>query len=551
MKRFFKLLTFISSVSALAQAPSDMKVSTQTDPGADEGEARIVINPNDSAKMVIGFMDVTATGVSYEVYTSSNGGGSWQASAFSAAAPIQTDFPGFIVAGGGDFLMAYDKTGKLYCTWIYLLANPTLANYIDSLQWVSYWATSTDNGQTFVLEPGANHFWGRGNIAYNTSNGKITVHNYADGNCDRDWLAVDLTNGPNANNLYVGYINYPYNTLATGLKVKTKTLSSTVFSTPATAYPGTGQLSNLLVDGNGVLHYSFADLASNTLYHVSSSDGAHTFSSPSVIAHAIRVFPDSAQFVNNRENAAPSLASDQQNNLFIVWNDFPVNAFPKAYYSKSTDGGMTWTAPLDLSTQFNGHVFMPTVSARNNRVSVSANILDNAQKSSYYVLSSSDNGSSFSSPVQVSSGVTDFGAIGKKVFVGDYSTSVRNSCTIYSAWTDARANGRKQYISRYNECSAMGIAEFSPVNSTFSLEATYPNPTFNSIHFTVNSSIADVVSIEIVNLLGQTVLGKNQAVAEGKSVISLDLDEISAGDYLLKLTNKAQDVITRLISKRN
>jgi len=210
----FLLPLFLSLIPLLTSAQYDKKVSNSTSSSSDEGEADIAISPVDTNKMVIGFMQSSPSSVVFKLYNSSDGGTIWSASTLNPLTIATNEFTGYHVIGGGDILLAYDKTGKLYCSWIYLLLPPS--QNIDSCRWVSYWAYSTDNGNTFTLEPGNSHFWGQGIINPQTQN----VANFADGICDRNWLACDLTNGPNANNLYVGYINYPSDIQNTGLKVK-------------------------------------------------------------------------------------------------------------------------------------------------------------------------------------------------------------------------------------------------------------------------------------------------------------------------------------------
>ncbi|NTW31551.1 MAG: T9SS type A sorting domain-containing protein [Bacteroidetes bacterium] len=545
VKAVLAFFLFLNLTCVFAQT-YDLKVSTSTNSTIDEGEAQIAINPLDSSKMVIGFMQTSTSGVTFKVYKSSDFGNSWQLSSFNSTLNISSDYPGHVVAGGGDILLTFDKTGNLYCTWIYLLANPSLTNYMDSLVWASYWATSTNNGQSFTLQSGSDHFWGRGKLKYGTQQ---VVHNYYDGICDRNWLAVDFSNGSNANKLYVGYINYPYNTLNTGLKVKTKAPSATAFSAEVKAYAGNGQLSNLMVDGNGVLHYTFADIMYNKILHVSSSNGAQSFSATHNIANCTSVFPQSTKFLNDRENAAPSLAIDGSNNLHIVWNDFISGTFPKAYYSKSTDGGITWSAPLDLSTKFGNNVFMPTISAKNNRVTISANVLAGDKKSQYYILSSSNFGQNFGFPLKVSNGITDFAAIGKSVFVGDYSTSTRTNCYVFSAWTDARANGRKQYISKVNDCLPFGIQEITPVNSTYYIANLYPVPASSILNLDINSDIEDQITISIVDIQGKIVYSAKNNISAGKSSLSLPVNELANGNYLVKLVNKDNVFLTRMFVK--
>lgn len=548
MKHLLIILIALTFKLNLGAQSIDSSISGNTVATADEGEAHIAINPTDSLKMVMGYMEVSQVGISFNVYHTSNGGNTWQKSNLNTASYILSDYPGYSAIGGGDIVFAYDKNGDLYCSWINLLANLSLASPLDTTIWTAYWAKSVDNGNNFTVSNGADHFFGRGKVGLN---GAFTVYNYMEGVSDRQWMAVDLSNGVNQNNLYVGYINYPFNNQQSGLRVRSKLSGQNSFSPAVTAYAGGGQLTNIGVDSNGILHYTFCDIVLDMVYHVSSVDGGQTFSTPHLINNGVNLFPNTSNsFVNDRENAAPSLAIDGANNLHLVWGEFPNNQQPLGYYSVSTNGGQTWSTPLDLSTLFGSSVFMPVVSAKNNRVTIGSNILDFAKKSEYHIITSSNNGTSFASPVKVSSGITDFTAIGLTPFVGDYSSAVRTNCNIYSLWTDCRANGCKQYIAKYDECLSTGLAELTPINSTFSLSNIFPVPTVNVLNLVIESQIVDNLIIEIYNNSGQKVKSENYLVNNGENRIELKLDEVSSGQYIMRLINKNGTYITRTFIKK-
>lgn len=538
------LMLFLVGTFTLLNAQTyDSSISGNVTVSTDEGEAHIAINPIDSSEMVMGYMELSTGALDFKIYHSSNAGNSWQISTLDTRTVISTDFPSYSIAGGGDIIFAYDNNGDLYCSWINLLVDLTSPSPLDTALWVSYWAKSTDNGATFTLSNGADRFFGQGKVGLS---GGLTVRNYLDGVCDRQWMAVDLTNGTRQNDLYIAYINYPFNAAQTGLKVKVKGANQTAFSAERTAYLGSGQLTNIGVDSNGVLHYSFCDIASNEVYHTSSSNGGTTFSAPHLISSGNNLFGGSTTAINGRENSAPSLAIDGTNKLHLVWGDFPANQTPDAYYSSSTNGGVSWSTRTDLTSLFGtGTVFMPVVSSKNNHVTIGAYVLDTTNKAEYYIVSSSDNGVTFSTPVKVSSGITDFNAVGTTPFIGDYSSSVRTNCNIYSLWTDCRNNGCKQYIAKYNECLTTGVVELTPVESSFELINSFPVPANDHLNFIVSSEIADELLIEFYNGVGQRVLSEKKTLVSGKNELRVELGSLKSGMYTMKLTNKSNTFVTR------
>ncbi|WP_421751793.1 T9SS type A sorting domain-containing protein [Croceimicrobium sp.] len=544
MKKVLCTLAFVSALLNFnSQAQSlDQSLSGSISSQQDEGEAHIAMDPNDSTHLVVGYMEL-GTSLSFRIYHSEDQGNTWRLSQFDPSSEIANDFPGFIAAGGGDILFAYDNNHNLYCSWIYLLFNPSAPNPTDTLVFVGYWGKSTDNGHSFSLEAGEDHYFGIGKL-----NASQTIYNYKDGICDRQWMAVDLSNGPGQNDLYIGYINFPADLNQTGLKVKVKKANQSSFSAATTAYSGNGQFTNLAMDSNGKLHYSFADFMNNEILYTSSTDGAQTFSTPVTIQQATTVFPSGTGVINERENAAPSLAVDGQNNLHLVWADFISNQNFESYYSRSTDNGATWSTPLDLTTIFGSKVFMPVVSAHGDKVSIGGNVLDSTNKSNYHISNSQDNGANFGPIKKVSSGTTNFAQVSKSRFVGDYSSSVRTHCNIYSLWTDCRANGCKQYIAKYDECASLGI-EYTPIEAPFSLSTLYPNPVSTVLNLDMKSDAAMSLNLEIFDLQGRVVYSSDQNLLEGKNKLELDLSSLKAGQYLLSISDANGTFISRNILK--
>lgn len=537
-----RIKLFLAAIVVFAHSGYSQFDAPVAAPGGDKGEAHIVINPTDSNKMVIGCMNMLPQ-TSFKIYHSSDAGNTWTPSTFNPAQQVPIDFPGYTTAGGGDIVFAYDKNGDLYCSWIYLLLNVNMQNYLDSCLFIGYWAKSSDNGQTFTYEAGDNHFFGKGKFDVQ----QLIVHDFGDGLCDREWMSVDLTNGPNANRLYIGYINYPFNMAETGLKVKSKLPNEAGFSDANLAYNGTGQFTNIGVDGNGILHYTFCDGTLDNVYHVSSSDGGQTFSNPHLIKNGVRLSPQSNYFLNERENAAPSLAIDGDNNLYLVWNEFPIGSFPTSFFSSSTDGGATWSNPVNLESLFDKVAFMPVVSAKGDNVTIGCYGVDADKKANYYIINSDNNAATFTDPLMVSSGITDFAQIGLAEFVGDYTTSTRTNCVIYNTWSDYRS-GNRQYISKLDVCASAGVYELTPVESTYYLNLTYGMEN-KTITVDVKSSVNDVLLFEIYSLDGKKVYSRTNQIQEGTTVLTIPMSGFSNGKYLCYSSNQKGIVTTKLIEK--
>jgi hypothetical protein len=232
-------------------------------------------------------------------------------------------------------------------------------------------------------------------------------------------MSVDLTNGPNANRLYVGYINYPHIMAESGLKVKSKLPNEQGFSQATMAYNGSGQLTNIAVDADKI--------------------------------------------------------------------------------------------------------------------------------ASYYIIDSDDNATTFSDPLMVSGGITDFAQIGLSEFVGDYSSSVRTNCAIYNTWTDVRS-GNKQYVSKLDICAAAGVYELTPIASTYYLDVVY-NSENKQINLNVKSSINDILSIEVYSLDGKKLFNSVNQVQDGTTVLTVPMNAFANGKYICYSTNQQGDIVTRMFEK--
>ena len=191
---------------------------------------------------------------------------------------------------------------------------------------------------------------------------------------------------------------------------------------------------------------------------------------------------------------------------------------------------------------------MPVVSAHGDKVSIGGNVLDSTNKSNYHISNSQDNGANFGPIKKVSSATTNFAQVSKSRFVGDYSSSVRTHCTIYSLWTDCRANGCKQYIAKYDECASLGI-EYTPIEAPFSLSTLYPNPVSTVLNLDLKSDEAMSLKLEIFDLQGRVVYSSDQNLLEGENQLELDLSSLKAGQYLLNISDANGTFISRNILK--
>lgn len=532
------------------RSSQELKVSNSSSPAVEEGEAHIAMDPNNNNRMVLSYMDNSTTGLSFPVYYSNNGGQNWNLSNFNALTYLLQDFgAGTLVAGGGDPIFAYDKNGKLWFSWIYLAFSQAIP---DTAYACMYLASSTDNGTTWNVASGADRYIGR--CALNV----LTFEPYpnSEGFYDRQWFAMDYSNGSNANSLYCSFIYFPSSlepASLVGTTIKKKAGASNGFA-PARfqVVSGETQFGNLVVDKNGNLHVTYSDLNSNTIYHKVSTDGGITYSSAHQIYNGTNLFGAQGNgYIHDRENGTPNLSIDGDDILHLVWSDFPVSAGPdfNSYYARSTDGGNTWSTPLLLT--HNGNKFlMPVVSCHSKKVTIGSYVIDANKVSDYYFMTSTNNGANFGAPQKISTQTTNFGAMSNTgKWFGDYFNSVRNDSKIYNIWSDGRgSSGPKMYVSVTNEWPN-AITEISPLNAGIELTAVYPVPANRTLTLSFKSIQAEELDIQLINLDGKLIMNQKISIEKGSSKSDLNLPDLAKGNYMLEIQTKEGIRFSRLITK--
>jgi hypothetical protein len=533
---------------------TETKISNISSVGTEEGEAHIAMDPSNNNKLVLSYMDNnSATGITYPIYTSSNAGQSWTKSSFNALTYLAEMYPNGFVAGGGDPIFAYDKTGKLFFSWIYLVFNPTTP---DTAYACMFMASSTNNGSSWTVQPGKDRYIGITALDVNTFE---SFSNY-EGMYDRQWFAMDLTNGPNANTLYCSFVYFPNmaeNPSLTGEYVKKKLPAGLKFNANKVQVNSSqSQFGNVAVTSDGNLHVTYADVGSNLVMHSVSTDGGNTFSVPNMIATGTNLFGNQGGgFIHDRENSAVNMVAGGGTNLHVVWTDFPSTpgANYNSFYSHSTDGGATWTAPININTLFGAanKGFMPTVCAYNNRVSIGSYVINSSKVSDYYLVSSSNNGVNWGTPIKVSTQSTNFGsATNQGLWFGDYYNAVRNDSKVYNIWSDGRGTtGSKMYVSVTSEWPT-GFTEITPVNSTFSLEQYYPNPVDNILNLDFNASSMTILNIQLCSLEGKIICEQKEQLKIGSQKVSIQMNGLAKGNYVLKIVSDDDTQLSRLIIKQ-
>jgi Neuraminidase (sialidase) len=164
------------------------------------------------------------------------------------------------------------------------------------------------------------------------------------------------------------------------------------FSAPLNVSGSSASSSNPLisVDRLGAINVVWVSDApgNNDVFFSRSTDGGATFSAP------LNLSNDPA------DSLSPQLAVDGSGNINVVWESDNIKF--GVLFSHSTDGGATFSAPVDLATNTGGSFGAQLVLAADGSINVVWEDDSNSGSNISYSRSS-DNGATFSAPKNLSS----------------------------------------------------------------------------------------------------------------------------------------------------
>jgi endonuclease/exonuclease/phosphatase family metal-dependent hydrolase len=101
-------------------------------------------------------------------------------------------------------------------------------------------------------------------------------------------------------------------------------------------------------------------------------------------------------------------------------------------------------------------------------------------------------------------------------------------------------------IARFSFDTRTSITELPGAISTFSLSAPYPNPTYGDFRLSLQTSRAENVAIDIVDLMGRIVFSYTASTLPGETEIALDLGSVATGIYMIRANSGMGSETTRL-----
>lgn len=516
-----------------------------------ESEVHAAINPLDDKNIIVSpiFSDGSnplLPTLLCPVYYTKDFGITWQKSNFVT----QPDDPNGFVAGGGDPVLAFDDKGFAYLTWLYLYFDANFATKMGLFA-----AKSTDGGETWTnLNPIT-----VGNLDVFTGEGQLV---------DKQWLAVDRTStSENYNTLYVAFYEVDSNNGINQISVRKKNGNSDNFSTSSVKVNTTNfsdlQFASIDCDGLGGVHVSFFAMDDNqqwALYHAVSWDGAQTFEPEVKISNAVvpgmlgGAGAPPIGISTDRMYPCPHIKADKsnspfKNNIYATWTALGTTSNSTEgtdiYFSKSTDGGATWTPAKILNNDPNPDTeqFYSSIDV-NEDGTIVVTFYDrredtNNKLTHYYIAYSTDGGETFTNQFPVSTNPTDFATVGSQnaeFGIGEYTQVISTKNFAIPIWTDGRENNGDLniYAGFVPLDGSTNTITFTSLSTNFSVSNPTPNPATNNCSVTINLGKPSKLSAKLYSIDGKLIQTiTNKTFAEGKHTLSLPLSKVKKGNYLL------------------
>jgi hypothetical protein len=190
-----------------------------------------------------------------------------------------------------------------------------------------------------------------------------------------------------------------------------------------------------------------------------SHDGGATFRGPNITVATVTddgVNPAPGSSFRQDARTFPSFSIAPDGTLYVAWGNRtgdPTSGHAVVLVTHSTNGGLTWSAPVNAGDVSGRSAFFASVTTDpSGKVDVAFLALDDVPTGTApgagvvhydaYLTQSTNDGVSFSSPQLISTATSDpdgssTNSLGAQ-FLGDYITAVADSSHVFAVWTDSR-----------------------------------------------------------------------------------------------------------------
>lgn len=367
---------------------------------------------------------------------------------------------------------------------------------------------------------------------------------------DRIWISADASSGSTSGTIYLNGILYD---LGDGRQeVYVKPAGSPAFTaSPYTTIPVTPgylcQMANVEVGDNGVVHAS--GIIVNTSDPNIIGDVVYTRSTDQGITWSAPVVVGNTYIAGGaafyEENCAPSLGVDS-NTVYLAWTkSWPTE---KVYYAVSTDDGITWSAPLEVGPAVSpgpyAHLFI-NLSPSNGNCSMAWYRIDTVTLAADYIMAEIRNDGALPLSYEViSPGLVTFSGD----FFGHYNVCRRNGCVTHAIWVDGAAGQATVYTAKVDACGT--TSEITPISSEITFHSLYPVPAKDDLSIDLSVSSDAMYTISVFDIKGRSALKPiRNKFSKGKNHFVLDVSTLASGTYLLRIEKENGVYLTRKFVK--
>ncbi|HMQ68107.1 MAG TPA: T9SS type A sorting domain-containing protein [Ignavibacteria bacterium] len=418
--------------------------------GTDFGEPSIATNPRDPNNSICAF------NINNYYYTLN--GHDW--------IKVGVSFPGFSVLG--DPVVTFDSIGNAFYVQLYQNGG-TYGICV---------ARSTNKGVSF-------------SSTYNVASTTV-------GLSDKEWIAADITNGPNSNNLYVVWRQFG----SSGMRAVRSTDGGATWSSPLTYTGGQGAYVAVGPDGSiqGGSVYN-ASLNGSTILVGRSTDAGQTYSA---MVPATTFIPGGTICFNRytvknciRTDGFPRIAADNsytssRGNVYVVYCVNPLTAdLADINFVRSTDYGVTWSQPIRVNDDnTTTDQWMPAISVDNKTGKIFISWFDSREDptnnllTKIYASVSTNGGQSFTANAPVSNALFNpnnmaVGQPGDANYIGDYHGISAIGNTSYVVWMDGRNNNLGSYTGYYPDFAMTTNSTSANIGNNDSTKVVVKIPSVN------------------------------------------------------------------------
>jgi predicted secreted protein with PEFG-CTERM motif len=317
-----------------------------------------------------------------------------------------------------------------------------------------------------------------------------------------------------------------------GILVAKSTDSGTTFGAPVDISRNIGSSASpqFAVSGNDVyVVWQAKTTGKYQIIFAKSTDGGATFSTPANISN------------NSGDSSYPKIAVFG-NNVYITWSFTVTKKDYDVLFTKSNDGGSTFSTPVNISNNL-GDSGLPQMSVSGNNVYVTWEN-DGLGNFEVFVAKSTDNGNTFTFPVNVSNNKAPSGA----------PQIIASGKNVYVSWMDKTPGNYDVFVTKSNDA---GSTFSAPVNvSNTQKDSGYQQITAsgNNIYLVWTETISDknydvffAKSTDGGSTFGAPVNISNNVGPSGWAVVTapnniyVAWEDSTAGNYDMFITKSTDD----------